>query len=329
MAFATASGGPAAMVAFDLARSFTPTHAIGPGQRPGQRRRLHRLAAHHGPDRRRARPASTRRGMDAYTLGDFRLALSVQYLFWALGDRADPALPPARARPPRARAPGLDRADAGRRAVRPPRDRDRGRLSAGRLRARRTSGRGWRHTTYVGPKVAGTRRRMTPRRWRVGGVACRHDGGSGRRCRQGGTASAAGPQSIATCDVGTAVVVGVQVARSGPPRSASSRNVAADRVRPATTPSASRRRVALEHDQGGVVERLGGRGRRVGVGLHPRGDPRPQGRAVADDQRGVVAGVDDACVRRRRSGRGTPRRSRRRASGGSRSPSSHVATVPM
>ena len=42
---AIASGGPASMVGFDLARTFTPVEAIGPGERRGQHRRLLRLAA--------------------------------------------------------------------------------------------------------------------------------------------------------------------------------------------------------------------------------------------------------------------------------------------
>ncbi len=65
---------------------------------------------------------------------------------------------------------------------------------------------------------------------------------------------------------------------------------------PATTPSASPTRVALQDDQRGVVQRLVG-GRRVGVRLHPRGDPRAERGAVADDERGVVAGVDDRAHR--------------------------------
>lgn len=84
MAFATASGGPAAMVAFDLARSFTPTQAIG---------RANGLVNVGGFTASLLTMAligvvldlSEPRGMDAYTLGDFKLAMSVQYLFWALG----------------------------------------------------------------------------------------------------------------------------------------------------------------------------------------------------------------------------------------------------
>ena len=55
-----------------------------PGQRAGQRRRLHRLAAHDGAHRRRPRP---RRARGHGRLHPRRLpaALSVQYLFWGLG----------------------------------------------------------------------------------------------------------------------------------------------------------------------------------------------------------------------------------------------------
>ena len=84
MAFATASGGPAAMVAFDLARSFTPAHAIG---------RANGLVNVGGFTASLLTMAligvvldlSEPGGMDAYTLGDFKLAMAVQYLFWALG----------------------------------------------------------------------------------------------------------------------------------------------------------------------------------------------------------------------------------------------------
>ncbi|HSU01019.1 MAG TPA: MFS transporter, partial [Nocardioides sp.] len=84
MAFATASGGPAAMVAFDLARSFTPTHQTG---------RANGLINVGGFTASLLTMAligivldlSSSGGMDSYTLHDFKLALAVQYLFWALG----------------------------------------------------------------------------------------------------------------------------------------------------------------------------------------------------------------------------------------------------
>lgn len=84
MAFATASGGPASMVGFDLARSFTPAHAIG---------RANGLVNVGGFTASLLTIAligivldlSNSGGMDAYTLGDFKRALAVQYVFWALG----------------------------------------------------------------------------------------------------------------------------------------------------------------------------------------------------------------------------------------------------
>jgi predicted MFS family arabinose efflux permease len=84
MAFATASGGPASMVGFDLARSFTPSHAIG---------RANGLVNVGGFTASLLTMAligvvldlSEPEGMDAYSLDDFKLALSVQYAFWALG----------------------------------------------------------------------------------------------------------------------------------------------------------------------------------------------------------------------------------------------------
>jgi len=84
MAFATASGGPAAMVAFDLARSFTPAHETG---------RANGLVNVGGFTASLLTMAligvvldlSAPGGMDTYTLDDFKLAMAVQYLFWALG----------------------------------------------------------------------------------------------------------------------------------------------------------------------------------------------------------------------------------------------------
>ncbi len=84
MAFATASGGPAAMVGFDLARSFTPAHETG---------RANGLVNVGGFTASLLTMAligvvldlSAPGGMDTYTLGDFKLAMSVQYVFWALG----------------------------------------------------------------------------------------------------------------------------------------------------------------------------------------------------------------------------------------------------
>ena len=84
MAFATASGGPASMVGFDLARSFTPAHETG---------RANGLVNVGGFTASLLTMAligivldlSATGGMDSYTLGDFKLAMAVQYLFWAVG----------------------------------------------------------------------------------------------------------------------------------------------------------------------------------------------------------------------------------------------------
>ncbi|GAA1928351.1 MFS transporter [Nocardioides hwasunensis] len=84
MCFLTASGGPAAMVAFDLARSFTPPHQTGRANGlvnvGGFTASLLTMAL-IGVVLDLVEPG----GMDAYTLGDFKLAMSVQYLFWAFG----------------------------------------------------------------------------------------------------------------------------------------------------------------------------------------------------------------------------------------------------
>lgn len=84
MAFATASGGPAAMVGFDLARSFTPPHETG---------RANGLVNVGGFTASLLTMAligvvldlSAAGGMESYTLDDFKLAMAVQYVFWALG----------------------------------------------------------------------------------------------------------------------------------------------------------------------------------------------------------------------------------------------------
>ena len=83
-AFATASGGPASMVGFDLARSFTPLEAAGRANGivnvGGFLASLLTMGLVgvvldlHEPG-----------GVTAYDLGDFRVALSVQFVFWALG----------------------------------------------------------------------------------------------------------------------------------------------------------------------------------------------------------------------------------------------------
>jgi MFS family permease len=85
MAFATASGGPASMVGFDLARSFTPPHETG---------RANGLVNIGGFTASLLTMAligvvldlsSSGGGMESYTLDDFKLAMSVQYVFWTLG----------------------------------------------------------------------------------------------------------------------------------------------------------------------------------------------------------------------------------------------------
>ncbi|WP_457205157.1 MFS transporter [Nocardioides sp. P5_C9_2] len=84
MACATATGGPASMVGFDLARTFNPVQAIGRANGlvnvGGFTASLLAMAL-IGVVLDLVEPG----GMDAYTLDDYRLALSVQYLFWGLG----------------------------------------------------------------------------------------------------------------------------------------------------------------------------------------------------------------------------------------------------
>ncbi|PVG81281.1 MFS transporter [Nocardioides gansuensis] len=84
MACAMASGGPASMVGFDLARSFTPVHVMGRANGivniGGFLASLLTMAGigvvldlvHDGPP-------------GAYDLADFRVAMCVQYAFWGLG----------------------------------------------------------------------------------------------------------------------------------------------------------------------------------------------------------------------------------------------------
>ncbi len=84
MAFTTASGGPASMVGFDLARSFTPIEASGRANGivniGGFGASLLTMAL-VGWVLELREPG----GVAAYGLDDFRVALSVQYAFWALG----------------------------------------------------------------------------------------------------------------------------------------------------------------------------------------------------------------------------------------------------
>ena len=80
----TASGGPASMIGFDLARTFTPLESTGRANGMvnigGFGASLLTMAL-IGLLLDLRQPG----GVSAYGLDDFRVALSVQYLFWALG----------------------------------------------------------------------------------------------------------------------------------------------------------------------------------------------------------------------------------------------------
>jgi MFS family permease len=84
LVFLTASGGPASMVGFDLARTFTPVEAAGRANGivnvGGFGASLLTMAL-VGWVLEVREPG----GVAAYGLDDFRVALSVQYLFWGLG----------------------------------------------------------------------------------------------------------------------------------------------------------------------------------------------------------------------------------------------------
>jgi len=80
----TATGGPASMIGFDLARSFTPMESMGRANglvNVGGFSASLLIVALVGVLLDLQEPG----GMSAYDLGDFRVALSVQYLFWAFG----------------------------------------------------------------------------------------------------------------------------------------------------------------------------------------------------------------------------------------------------
>ena len=82
--FASASGGPASMVGFDLARSFTPVHELGRANglvNVGGFSASLLAMAMIGIVLDVVQPG----GMASYTLGDFRLAFATQYLFWGFG----------------------------------------------------------------------------------------------------------------------------------------------------------------------------------------------------------------------------------------------------
>ncbi len=84
LVFAMATGGPASMVGFDLARTFTPQEATGRANGVvnigGFMASLLTMAL-VGVVLDWQEP----RGVTAYDLTDFRVALSVQYLFWLVG----------------------------------------------------------------------------------------------------------------------------------------------------------------------------------------------------------------------------------------------------
>ncbi|MGZ5399224.1 MAG: MFS transporter [Nocardioides sp.] len=81
---ATGTGGPASMVGFDLARSFSPLESMGRANGlvnvGGFSASLVTMAL-VGVVLDQRQPG----GMDAYGLDDFRAAFSVQYLFWTIG----------------------------------------------------------------------------------------------------------------------------------------------------------------------------------------------------------------------------------------------------
>lgn len=84
MAFATATGGPASMVGFDLARSFTPQHEFGRANgivNVGGFAAALMTMGLIGVVLDLRDPG----GMSAYDLDDFRVAMSVQFPFWAFG----------------------------------------------------------------------------------------------------------------------------------------------------------------------------------------------------------------------------------------------------
>jgi predicted MFS family arabinose efflux permease len=84
MAFATAQGGPASMIGFDLARTFTPVQALGRANGivnvGGFLASLLCMAA-IGVVLDLREPG----GMGAYDLDDFRWAMATQYAFWVFG----------------------------------------------------------------------------------------------------------------------------------------------------------------------------------------------------------------------------------------------------
>jgi MFS family permease len=84
LACLSATGGPASMIGFDLARSFTPQERMGRANglvNVGGFSASLLVIAIIGVVLDLRQPG----GMSAYDLDDFRVAFAVQYLFWALG----------------------------------------------------------------------------------------------------------------------------------------------------------------------------------------------------------------------------------------------------
>jgi MFS family permease len=84
LACLSATGGPASMVGFDLARSFTPQESMGRANglvNVGGFSASLLVIAIIGVVLDLRQPG----GMSAYDLDDFRAAFSVQYVFWAVG----------------------------------------------------------------------------------------------------------------------------------------------------------------------------------------------------------------------------------------------------
>lgn len=84
MAFATATGGPASMVGFDLARSFTPAQALG---RANGMVNIGGFIASLATMGLIGVVLDLREpgGMGAYSLTDFKIAMATQYVCWLLG----------------------------------------------------------------------------------------------------------------------------------------------------------------------------------------------------------------------------------------------------
>src|SRR5690606_1927549 len=84
LAALTATGGPTSVIGFDIARTFTPLSAVGRATGlvniGGFVAALFTMAL-IGVTLDLVEPA----GMDAYDLGDFRLAMATQFVCWTIG----------------------------------------------------------------------------------------------------------------------------------------------------------------------------------------------------------------------------------------------------